>query len=208
MHSKKNNSAALIIFSKAPVAGRVKTRLVPTITSEDAASLYKTLLTKTLICATQTNFTTIELMIDGDLSHPFFKNITSQYPVRLSQQSGNDLGQRMFYAFGDALKKKPFAVLIGSDCPTLTCADIEQAGSLLQSGQDIVLGPAEDGGYYLIGLRKNKLQLFENITWGTDSIFAETMRRAQQLHLKCGLLPKRWDLDRPADLVRYNKLKY
>lgn len=200
------NKGELIIFSKPPVPGKVKTRLIPGIGRNKAASIYKELLAKTLSTAVQTDFSSIQLWVDNDINHPFFKKIKNRHPVKLYRQSGKDLGQRMSRAFDMALRKYPFVVLIGSDCPTLTVADLNQAGLSLAKGVDAVLGPAEDGGYYLIGLRENNFRLFENISWGKKTVMEETCCRINNLNWKFDLLSRRWDLDRTADLLPYFKL--
>lgn len=201
------NTVALIIFSKAPVPGKVKTRLIPDIGVDKATSTYKELLSYTLSLAEKTHFSSIQLWIDGDINHPFFKSIKNQGSIEFKKQSGIDLGQRMSNAFDVALDEHDIVIVIGCDCPTLTVSDLKEASGLLIDGVDVVLGPAEDGGYYLIGLKENNPHLFEGISWGKESVMAETCRRINELNWRFDSLSERWDLDRPADLLRYSKLK-
>jgi hypothetical protein len=171
---------ALLVFAKSPVAGQVKTRLIPDIGRQRATTLYKELLTRTLDTAIKTKFSEIQIWVSGNIHHQYFSHLKNKGSFKFFQQSGNDLGTRMFNAFDSVLSEYPCAVLIGSDCPSLTCADLRSAMTLLESGKDMVLGPAEDGGYYLIGLRKNNAELFSGIQWGKENVFSETYSRAKK----------------------------
>ena len=201
------NKNALIIFAKAPVPGKVKSRLIPAIGKHKATSLYKQLLSKTIDTAMQSGFSSIQLWINGNLKHPDIFEFKHRYGLKLYSQHGPTLGARMCNAFDTVLRNHSYAVLIGSDCPSLIVSDIQQAAAYLENNMDVVLGPAEDGGYYLIGLRKNNFQLFNNIKWGTASVAKETCARIDSLNWKSGFLPKRKDLDRTLDLLHYLKLK-
>lgn len=197
------NKNALIIFAKAPVPGKVKSRLIPAIGKQKAASLYKALLSRTIETARQSGFSTIQLWIDGNLNHPYIAELRHRHGLKLYRQHGPDLGARMSNAFDIVLRNYPYAVLMGSDCPYLAVSDIQQAAGYLENSMDVVLGPAEDGGYYLIGLKKNNYRLFNNIKWGTDSVAKETCARINALNWNPGFLTKRRDLDRTADLFHY-----
>ena len=196
-----------IVFTKAPEAGKVKTRLIPGIGSNRATNIYKQLLKKTIHTVRKSDLSEIHLYVDGNINHSFFREIRRRHPVRLYQQQGNDLGQRMFRTFHKVLKKYSYAVLIGSDCPGLSTADLNQAKESLAQGMDIVLGPANDGGYYLIGLSKNDVRLFNKIRWGGSTVFDDTMSRVERLGWQYSILAQHWDLDRTADLLAYIKLK-
>lgn len=198
---------ALLVFAKSPVAGQVKTRLIPDIGRQRATSLYKELLARTLDTAIKTEFSGIQLWVSGNIHHQYFSRLKNKEHFNLYQQTGKDLGERMFNAFDSALSEHSYAVLIGSDCPSLSSVDIQSAMALLKSGRELVLGPAEDGGYYLIGLRKNNAELFSGIKWGEENVFSETCARAKKINLDVSLLPKRSDVDRPSDLHAYLKMK-
>ena len=115
-------------------------------------------------------------------------------------QDGADLGERMFFAMEQALKTCRHALLIGGDCIDLDVSDIDLALDNLSGGCDIVLGPAHDGGYYLIGLSRPYRQLFTEVEWGTERVLQVTRERVALLNLKLYKLPVRRDLDRPEDL--------
>ena len=120
----------------------------------------------------------------------------------LVAQRGDDLGARLSHAFEDLLADgAPGAIVIGSDVPTLPSAVLGAALERL-AGADLVLGPSEDGGYYLIGLREPRAALFADMAWSTAVVFEETMRRASALGLDVGLLPAWFDVDTAADLER------
>jgi len=202
-----DTQGALIIFAKAPVAGKVKTRLIPDIGCEKATGLYCELLTKTLDTATMTKVANIHLWVNGDIDHPYFKKREDKQKFKFFNQTGQDLGQRMFNAFELTLKTFSYAVLIGSDCPSLLSSELESAMTSLENGKELILGPAEDGGYYLIGLRKNHIEIFSNIEWGGDDVFSETYARAKQMNLDIELMSRKRDIDRLSDLNTYLKLK-
>ncbi len=197
----------LLVFAKAPVAGQVKTRLIPDMGQERALSIYTELLTRTLHTASKARFLETHVYVSGDVGHAYFRRYQNQHAVKLYKQQGQDLGQRMFNAFQAALDRHPYAVLIGSDCPSLTCSDLTMANDYLQNNADIVLGPAADGGYYLIGLKNNHRQLFTEIKWGKEDVFIDTCAKIAALNWDLRLLSKRWDVDTVADLVSYNRLK-
>jgi len=203
----KYRKGALIIFSKPPVPGQVKTRLIPEIGRKRAASLYQDLLTKTLITARKADYSAIQVWVNGNAGHRYFNRLQSRHCINLYDQRGSDLGQRMYNAFNTTLGKYPYAVLIGSDCPSLTTSDLKLATEYLDNKADVVLGPADDGGYYLIGLKKNSHQLFSGIDWGKETVFSETCSRIEDLNLKLELLSKRTDLDRTSDLFPYFRMK-
>jgi uncharacterized protein len=202
-----NKQGALLIFAKAPVAGQVKTRLIPDIGQEKALILYKEFLSRTLNTTAETGFSEIQLWISGNINNEYFVNLKNKDRFNLFQQTGEDLGQRMFNAFESVLNKYSYAVLIGSDCPELLSSDIDAAGYYLENGKDLVLGPATDGGYYLIGLKKNNSMLFSGIEWGKENVFSETYACAKKMNLEVGLLPERSDVDVVSDLSAYIKMK-
>ncbi len=194
-------SGLLLIVAKAPVAGYAKRRLIPALGAQGAAVLHARLIRHTLSTAAATGLPT-ELWCAPDTSHPFFAQCTVDYPVTLRCQAGRDLGERMEYAFVDALRRSPWVVMIGCDCPALTSLMITEAFHRLEHGCDAVIGPAEDGGYYLIGLRCPEPSLFRGIPWGTGVVLEYTRARMQALGWKWQELPCFWDLDRPEDLSR------
>tara|TARA_R110002072_G_scaffold14582_6_gene60126 strand:+ start:13951 stop:14595 length:645 start_codon:yes stop_codon:yes gene_type:complete len=205
--SKQRSKGALLVFTKAPVRGKVKTRLIPGIGCRSAVLLYQEFLTKTLSTARKAGFSSIQVWVDGDLEHRYFNRLKSRHFIKLRKQKGKDLGERMFNAFDAVLRQYSYAVLIGSDCPSLKSSDLVSSAEYLKNNTDVVLGPAVDGGYYLIGMVKNNAQVFSNIKWGKDKVFNDTCENINALDWKLDLLPERWDVDRTADLLPYFMLK-
>lgn len=195
--------SVLLIFCKAPVAGQVKTRLQPALTADQAAAAHRQLTRSTLDRACQSALCPVQLCCSPDTHHPFFKQCANDYPLTLSTQRGDDLGERMHHAFSMALSQYRHAVLIGCDCPSLTADDLRQALSALQNKKNAVIAPAEDGGYVLIGLSDPQPFLFDNMVWGTPNVMSETRKRAHKHGLECDELAEQWDVDMPEDWLKY-----
>lgn len=189
----------LQIFSKPPRPGQVKQRLIPALGEAGATALYQKLLEHTLATACASGFAAVDLWCT-DSTDVAIRRLIAGYPVRMQQQHGQDLGQRMANALSQALAREQFAVLIGCDCPALTSNDLRRAAGWLRSGADAVLGPAMDGGYYLIALRRPILGLFTDIAWGTDRVLDETRARLRAAGVSWHELPQYTDIDRPEDL--------
>lgn len=191
-------STRVAVFAKAPIAGRVKTRLIPALGGEAAAKLHRALVEHTLttVCATVHS---AELWCDPDLNHPYFEELSGRFAVGLRSQRGADLGARMFHAFADMLTHSGRAMIVGCDCPAMTRGDIDEAFDALRH-DDAVLGPATDGGYWLIGLRRPDPGLFENIAWGSETVLNATLSRLRRLGWHWRLLGEHADIDRPEDL--------
>jgi hypothetical protein len=192
----------LLVFAKTPKPGFVKTRLIPELGAVGATDLYKKMLHRTLDIANRSKFTSVELCCFPDVSHPEIEDCKRKYSLDARLQQGADLGERMFYAFEHALNQYKYAVLIGCDCPGMTVSDLNDAYSKLESGHNAVLGPAEDGGYFLIGLRQNSRRLFTGIEWGEADVSSVTRSKMIGLSWRWCELSTRWDVDLPADLVR------
>jgi rSAM/selenodomain-associated transferase 1 len=190
----------IAIFARAPVPGQAKTRLVPALGANGAAALQAALIRHTLQTAFKSGATT-ELWCHPDVHHPLFKSCAQEYGVICHQQQGEDLGARMRHA-ADASPGP--VVLIGTDCPTLLSEDLTAALDGLEEF-DAVLGPAADGGYYLLGLNCSARPLFEGVAWGTDRVLAVTRDRLAGLGWRWKELGARHDIDRPEDLVHLPK---
>jgi len=209
--SPQRASSALIIFAKAPIPGQVKTRLCPPLTPDEAASFHGSLvldaLERSRDAAKRARAKSGRLCLDRfvacapSASHVFFKIMEERHGVQLLDQIGDDLGARMDQACNAIFARGYQRVLVvGTDLPTLPASFYAQALSLL-SDHDLVLGPALDGGYYLIGLRRPMPDLFVEIPWSTDQVFALTLKKAEALGLKIGLLPAWRDVDTIDDLL-------
>ncbi len=201
-------SARLLVFAKAPVPGRVKTRLIPALGPRGAARLYRQLLRHTLDIATTTPLCPVDLYCAPDTRHDFFHGCRREYGIRLRRQQGRDLGVRMHRAMAEALRTADCVVLIGGDCVSLDSAQLRWAVEELTVGRDAVLGPTEDGGYWLIGLRRASAALFRGPVWGEATVLDATRRRLQRAGLDWRELPVGRDLDRPVDLRAYRDSNY
>ncbi len=194
------------VFARAPVPGEVKTRLVPALGGEGAAALHRALVTRALEAAIAADLGPVELWCAPDARDPFFRSCTERFAVNLIAQHEGDLGERMRRAFESMLGTSARALLIGSDVPAMTAAYLRAADAALAEGCDAVIGPAEDGGYVLIGLRRSgrgvAAGLFEGIAWGGPAVLQETRSRIERLGWRHRELPALWDVDRPEDLSR------
>lgn len=198
--------STILIFAKAPLPGKVKTRLTPPLNPVQAAELHQKLLTRTLKMATQTALAPVSLYCSPDQQHPFFVRCQQTYPIDLAQQIGDDLGARMQHGIETVLQHSRIAIVIGSDCPEMNQRYLEEAIQRLRSGSDVVLGPATDGGYVLIGMKQIHPQLFSDIEWGSDTVLGQTMERIMQAGLQLSLLESMQDIDRPEDLQHIKAL--
>lgn len=197
------SSAAILIFCKAPIPGQVKTRLTTAISPEAAAEIHIQLARQTLAMITGAKVCPVQLWCSPDTEHAFFQNSASAYGVSLHQQQGVDLGVRMDAAFACALAQFQSVLLVGCDCPSLKPEHFIDALMALNDGCDVVLAPAEDGGYSLIGLNQVQPHLFSDINWGSNEVLASTLNKIKKLQLKYFELPEQWDVDLPEDLDRY-----
>lgn len=192
---------ALLIFTKNAEAGKVKTRLAATIGNEAALSIYMQLIAHTIAV-------TEALPVDKFVFYSGYierEGAWSNKNYFKQLQQGNDLGERMSQAFAFAFQKgHNQIVIIGTDCPELNAEIIINAFALLNK-HDVVIGPAEDGGYYLLGMKQHYSELFENMHWSTNTVFDETARKCAALQLAYCLLPVLKDIDEEKDLVHLKK---
>ena len=202
MPAAKTSSVAVAILAKAPVPGTAKTRLIPSIGAHAAAVLQERLTERTVETATAADIGPLTLWCTPDLAHASFQDLAARLPVVLKQQPDGDLGARMLGAI--AAGDGP-TLVIGTDCPTFTTEILRAAAAALDDA-DVVLIPAEDGGYVLIGARATHPELFSGIAWGTASVVIETRERIAALGLTCSELPALWDVDTEADLARCERL--
>jgi rSAM/selenodomain-associated transferase 1 len=186
----------LIVFTKNAQLGKVKTRLAATIGDDEALHAHKLLVEKTTIQLSSILSDKVvyysDHIEDGDIFsvNGFHKHV----------QVGKDLGQRMHNAFSEEFKQGYSSiVIIGTDCPDLEEENVTQAFELLKSNE-LVLGPALDGGYYLIGLSSPREELFSGIEWSTSSVFKKTIEIAELAQMSVGILPTKRDIDTFDDL--------
>ena len=199
------NNKQLIVFIKAPQPGKCKTRLIPYMSAEQASEFYKELVINCLDKATTLEHTDIAIYTYPDINHPYIKALGERYPVSLKLQSGSDLGERMHHAIQQSLQEYEKCILIGTDCPVLDTRYIDKAFKALDQ-HDMVLGPAKDGGYVLIGATKIEPSLFNNIKWGTNTVLQQSLNNNEAAAYKTHLLSTLWDIDTPEDYIKYQSL--
>jgi N-glycosylase/DNA lyase len=190
----------LFIFAKVPLPGRVKTRLVPPLTREEAAYAARVCLEVTLARLATCARARTRLLLEGAPDRAL-RTLCASLGVEIGRQAAGDLGTKLRTAFGQNDGK--VVIAIGSDSPTLDPARVEEAVDALER-HDVVLGPTEDGGYYLIGTRRPEAStgLFRKIPWSTGNVARATLERAAATGLSVALLPPWYDIDDPASLRR------
>ena len=198
--------ARILIFSKAPVAGKAKTRLIPQLGEQGAADFSARLTCHTVKQAVNSQLCPVQLWCAPDGRHALFQELHESYSIELKQQQGQDLGARMAHALTDTLMEKKVALLIGSDCPAITVDYLEQALQKLSSTTSCILGPAEDGGYVLVGQSMLNTDMFKNIDWGTSNVLQQTRQHLNADGINYAELSTLWDVDRPADIARASHL--
>jgi hypothetical protein len=188
--------ACIVLFARAPVPGQVKTRLIPALGAAGACAVHEQLLGKVLKVLDENGLCAQELWVDQLPEHPAFASFKGPVHVQL----GNDLGARLGHAMRQVRLDYRQVIFIGTDCPALDIRYLEQALKALQSGKQLVVGPAADGGYVLIGCSELYAALFEGIDWGTSEVLSQTLQKAEQLKLDYAVLATLSDIDRPEDL--------
>ncbi|MDH3583851.1 MAG: TIGR04283 family arsenosugar biosynthesis glycosyltransferase [Phycisphaerae bacterium] len=190
----------LIVFTRFPDAGRTKTRLIPALGTEGAARLHEQMVRRTLTLARDLQgrgVCDLEVCYDGASAEAMQRRFG---PGRYRPQCSGDLGQRLAEAFVRASAEGcPAALAIGTDCPLLEGPLVQEAIDRLRRA-DVVVGPADDGGYYLLALRRPQPQLFQDVEWGSEKVLAQTRERAAEAGLKLASLRNLPDVDRPEDL--------
>jgi rSAM/selenodomain-associated transferase 1 len=192
----------IAVLAKAPIPGLAKSRLIPAIGAHAAAVLQERLTEQAVETALAGGVGPVTLWCAPDTTHASFRALAARFPITLARQPDGDLGVRMLAALeigGDP------TLVIGTDCPARSAAHLRAAAEALHNGADVVLIPAEDGGYVLIGARAPHSELFNNMIWGTPTVLAETRKRIAALNLKSVELSPLWDVDTEYDLARLEK---
>lgn len=227
MNSSQNDAAHpkpsqhVMLFTKYPTPGYAKTRLASTVGADHAAQISRLLserIVQTIRRFIATNpqpiistihYTTITSTdTDLDLMRAWLGTPAAPYEncEQLIRQTSGDLGERLRaafeHSFGQGVEK---VVVVGADIPEISCAILGEAFEQLD-GADVVIGPAEDGGYYLLGMRELHAQLFQGVEWSTDSVFESTVRIAESVGLSVAKLRRLRDIDVPADLAYLDKV--
>lgn len=197
--------AALILMSRAPVAGKTKTRLESHLKKEECAELHRAFLKdinyKFLNLKKVSSRIDLYLSFTPEENKSLFSNIIDADFIRIPQR-GKDLGAKMYNALADAYQKSNLPVIItGSDLPLLSLEIFNEALVGLKD-RDLVIGPSADGGYYLIGMKKPKKFLFDYDNWGDSSVLERTIQAANRHHLKVHFLPEVSDIDTFKELLQ------
>ena len=189
----------IVIFAKAPLAGFAKTRLIPALGQQGAAELAQRLLAQTLHEALISQVGPVELCVTPSAVQAVWETLAISGIVHRTDQGDGDLGERMARAAKRVVDAGESILLIGTDCPQLDAAQLQQAARALQFA-DATLVPAFDGGYVLLGLKRFDARVFSGIAWSTSSVATDTMSRMKQLEWRVEILPMLHDIDEPSDL--------
>jgi len=202
----KKKDQVVLVFAKPPIPGYAKTRLMPALGAEGAAALHSKLVDRVLKNLSNSEAWDVQLWGAGDVNHSFFTLCQNKYQLSFYEQRGENLGDRMFNAMRTALESYEKVVIIGTDCPLLDREVVEHAFQGLNYNQ-VVINPAEDGGYVLLGLKAIDSKIFANVNWGTASVADQTFRNLLNLGWDYTVLPTLWDIDRPEDLAKLETLQ-
>ncbi len=197
-----DNPVSIAILAKAPIPGAVKTRLIPTIGAHAAAVLQERLTERAIATSLAADVGPVTLWCSPDATHSTFLKLVMQQRIILKRQPEGDLGARMLAA--TAASSSPVLV-IGTDCPALTELHLRGAANALLEGNDVIIIPAEDGGYVLIGTRAPQPAIFAGIAWGTSTVLTDTHARIIEQRLVLTEQPPLWDVDTEADLARLER---
>lgn len=199
-------SVVLQQFARAPVAGQVKSRLQPALSPEEACKVHQELVLWTNATLLASKLGPVELWTAGGAGFPVFQRCLSAGVTALRAQQGADLGARMQHAIACGLEKHERVLLVGSDCPGITAGYLQAACEQLAVA-DLVLGPALDGGYVLIGARRRVDAVFVDMPWGAATVLQDSLRKATAAGYRTALLPALQDIDRPEDLPVWHQLQ-
>jgi rSAM/selenodomain-associated transferase 1 len=200
------DSTLLIQLAREPVAGQVKTRLLSALTPAQACELHCELVEWVCKRLLQARLGPVTLAVTGGPSHPLFRRCLALGVQSIDLQQGGDLGGRMARAISAGLQEYKAVLLVGSDCPGMDAAYLQRARAALER-EPVVLGPATDGGYVLVGTRVDRAEMFEDIPWGTDEVMCLTRRRLRDVGLSWLEMEPLVDIDVPQDLPLWEALK-
>ena len=191
----------LILLTKKPIPGEVKTRLLPYLSAEDAAQLSIDMTQDTVTQALNAWTGPLRMLASPDPDHPALQRIAQRHSISISPQAAGNLGQKMHEALEIGLRNAPAAAILGCDIPTISQSILRFASHKLKQGFNVI-GPAADGGFYFAGLTQCKSGMFDQIQWGSNTVFASTVERSASLGIRFDVvLPCLQDIDEYDDLV-------
>lgn len=191
----------VVVMAKSPRPGLAKTRLVPALGADGAARLAARMLQHALAEAVASGIGPVALSAAPDEHDELLCSAAAAAGAVIAPQGDGDLGARMARAAAAAHASGRAVLILGTDAPALDAAMLRAAAAALHAGNDVVLVPAHDGGYALIGLQRPLPQLFDGIAWSTPQVLAQTQAAAAACGAHVALLPPVYDIDEPADLV-------
>ncbi len=196
----ENRSIPLFLFAKAPVPGKVKTRMQPELGKDGCARVAEAMLVQSAQKVLDHWPGNLVLCVFPDCDHDVFARLVHQTNCEIAVQVGENLGDRMLHALKSGIESSGSAVVMGCDVPHITAGILATTHHALCDGVNVV-GPAEDGGFYLLGLGEFRSDIFREISWGTDTVMARLDKQANFLGLNLVRLPVMRDIDRWRDLV-------
>lgn len=196
----------LVQFAREPRPGGVKTRMMPQLSAREACDLHCELVLWTCARLVESGVGDVELCVAGDTADALFAQCLSLGAARVSSQRGADLGERMLGAIRRGLRDYRKVLLVGSDCPALSAGYLWRAAAALDE-TPVILGPAADGGYVLIGATRIEAAVFADIAWGSGDVFAATRRNLAAAGIGYDVLPELADVDRPEDLAAWEAVR-
>lgn len=201
--SRQYNDSVILLYAKAPIEGKVNTRLIADIGVKAATKLQRDLIHHRLSMLKKANLCDVRLMCAPNQQEKKFLHCKKKYPIALFNQTGTDLGERMFNGVNDALQKYKYCIVIGTDAPALDEKIIQQVIEALHNKNNVVIVPAEDGGYVLIAMQQAYKFLFQNIDWGSAEVMQQTRNKLNENNISYKEFPACWDVDRLEDYQRY-----
>ena len=199
MSGFRQKKAVVMQFARAPIPGRVKTRLQPALDSAAVCELHCALVTHTYKKLEQLHDCELELWVSEP--HEFFNGLVGHSGAPIHVQTKGDLGEKMAHAISFGLQSYDRVVLVGSDCPAIDKCYVLESLEVLSDQVPVVLGPAADGGYALVAMGKMDSRVFEQVQWGTDQVLEQTRERLRQIGWQWRELAVVADIDRPDDLA-------
>ncbi|MCB1887962.1 MAG: TIGR04282 family arsenosugar biosynthesis glycosyltransferase [Rhodocyclaceae bacterium] len=195
--------AAIALFARAPVAGQVKTRLIPTYGAYGARRLYRRMAMSVIKAAHASGTGSLTVWAAGSPSHRFFRGLRASIPCDIRPQATGDIGQRMTHALACHARQGP-VLLVGTDLPALRPGHFHDASRALERGTDVVLLATEDGGFGLIGTSRTlPTSALDDIEWSTPRVLSEVCARFARLGLSVAIQGPTWDVDEAVDVDRW-----